>query len=129
MFKRIFLPLYLFLIATTFSLNGQSGLCTEETPFYEVNLQGNPGGTWVSSPPIIRDGSCCGSQFPDRCIEFEILLDSNTVAINFEIVSGAVPGGALFYQIACGPLTKVGDPICVDGPGPHVLTFCKPGKT
>jgi gliding motility-associated-like protein len=109
-------------------VKGQSGLCTPETPFYNVNLVGDPGGTWISAPPTARAGSCCGSEFPDRCIEFEIILDSNTVAINFEVASGAVPPGALFYKIGCGPEQRVGEPICVDGPGPHVLTFCKPGK-
>lgn len=120
--------IFVFLLCFPFLAKTQSGLCTGETPFYEVNLVGSPGGTWVSSPPIPRAGSCCGSQWPERCIEFEILLDSNTVAINFEVASGAIPPGALFYKIGCGPEQRVGEPICVNGPGPHVLTFCKPGK-
>lgn len=127
--KKINFSLFIILLCTIIrSVFGQSGLCTVETPFYEVDLVGNPGGTWISEPPIVRDGDCCGSSFPDRCIEFEILLDSATVAINFEIASGAEPGGSMFYKISCGPETKVGEPICVDGPGPHTLTFCKPGK-
>lgn len=101
--------------------------CTPNTPSYIVDLTSNPGGTWVSSPPIVRDGSCCGSQWPDRCIVFLITLDSSTVAINFNIASGAVPPGAMFYQIDCGPPTPVGQPICLQGPGPYALTFCKPG--
>ncbi len=123
--KILFVLLFL---CVFINANGQSGLCTGETPFYDVDLVGDPGGTWISQPPIVRDGSCCGSSFPARCIEFSILLDSNTVAINFEIVSGAVPGGAMYYKIGCGPPRKVGDPICVNGPGPHALTFCKPGS-
>lgn len=128
MLKRNFLPLILLLLTIASSVYGQSGLCTGETPFYEVDLVGNPGGTWISEPPTARAGSCCGSEWPERCIEFEIMLDSATVAINFEIASGAVPPGAMYYKLGCGPETPVGEPICVDGPGPHVLTFCKPGK-
>jgi hypothetical protein len=106
----------------------QSGLCTPDVPFYSVNLDGNPGGVWTSTPPIVRRGNCCSSSSPDRCIEFSIVLDKYAVAINFEIASGAVPPGAMYYQIGCGPPTQVGQPICVNGPGPHALTFCKPGS-
>ena len=106
----------------------QSGLCTPDVPFFQVDLTGQPDGLWESDPAVSREGSCCGSAWPDRCIEFEITLDSAAVAINFDIVEGAVPPGALFYQIGCGPLTPVGEPICIDGPGPHELTFCKPGN-
>lgn len=50
------------------------------------------------------------------------------MGINFDIVSGAAPTGALFYQINCGPQIQVGQPICLNGQGPHTLTFCKPGN-
>jgi large repetitive protein len=52
-----------------------------------------------------------------------------TVAVSFSIVSGAVPPGALYYQIDCGPPTPVGQITCIVGSGPHVLTFCKPGNS
>jgi hypothetical protein len=50
------------------------------------------------------------------------------IGINFQIASGAIPPGALYYQINCGPPIPVGQPICLNGPGPHILTFCKPGN-
>ena len=106
----------------------QSGLCDPATPFFNVNLVGNPNGTWVSAPPVARNGNCCGTTAPDKCIEFIITLDSTALAINFAIASGAVPPGAMFYQLNCGPPTPVGQPICISGPGPHVITFCKPGN-
>lgn len=106
----------------------QSGSCDGVTPFYVVDLTGNPNGTWVS-PPDQRDGHCCGNNTGnDKCIEFELTLDPGTAAISFDIVSGAVPSGALFYQLNCGPPTAVGQPICVSGVGPHTITFCKPGN-
>ncbi len=106
----------------------QGNPCTTNTPIYVVDLTGNPDSLWVSSPPIVRAGSCCGSNWPDRCIVFLLTLDTATVAINFEIIDGASPSGALFYQIDCGPITPVGDPLCLTGPGPYWLTFCKPGS-
>lgn len=48
--------------------------------------------------------------------------------INFKICAGAVPPGVLFYHIACGPQVQVDQAICLDGAGPHILTFCKPGN-
>lgn len=107
---------------------GQSGLCDPTVPYYECNLSGQPAGSWISNPPVVRKGNCCGTTAPDRCIEFKITLDPSAIAINFNIASGAVPGGAMFYQIDCGPPVAVGEPICLNGPGPYTLTFCKPGN-
>jgi gliding motility-associated-like protein len=56
------------------------------------------------------------------------MLDSAAAMVNFEIASGAVPPGAMFYQINCGTPMAVGTPICLSGPGPHYLTFCKSGN-
>jgi gliding motility-associated-like protein len=50
------------------------------------------------------------------------------MGINFGISSGAIPPGAIFYQINCGPPIAIGTPICLSGAGPHILTFCKPGN-
>jgi len=101
--------------------------CGPGTPVIVADLTGNPSATWIS-PVVIRNDNCCGSTPPDRCVKFIITLDSAAVAINFDIASGAVPPGALYYQINCGPPVAVGSPICLDGPGPHILTFCKPGN-
>lgn len=126
-FHILFAAVALLLACGTES-NAQSGLCDPNTPFYAVDLTGQPDGTWTSSPPKPRAGYCCGVTGNDKCIEFSITLDSNAAAINFQIASGAVPPGAMFYQIGCGPQTPVGTPICLNGPGPYTLTFCKPGN-
>ncbi|MDF2436931.1 MAG: hypothetical protein K0Q95_1307 [Bacteroidota bacterium] len=110
-----------------YSVSAQSGNCDPSTPFFTVDLTGQPNGTWAS-PAVPRVGNCCGTIAPDKCIEFSITLDPTAVAINFQIISGAVPPGALFYQIGCGPPVAVGSPICLNGPGPYTLTFCKPGN-
>jgi hypothetical protein len=101
--------------------------CGPATPTFTVNLTGNPSAIW-NSPFVIRNDNCCGTSAPDRCVKFIITLDPAAVGVNFNIVDGAVPGGALFYQINCGPPSALGSPICLSGPGPHILTFCKPGN-
>jgi hypothetical protein len=108
-------------------VKAQSGLCDPTVPFFNVNLSGQPAGTWIS-PNVVRLDHCCGTSNPDRCLEFQITLDPTTVALNFYIASGAIPSGAMFYQINCGPPVAVGTPICLNGPGPYTLTFCKPGN-
>lgn len=101
--------------------------CDSVTPSFVADLSASPYMTWIS-PDIVRDGSCCGSTNPDRCLEFIITLHPDVIAIEFNIASGAVPPGALFYQVDCGPIVQVGEPICLNGVGPHHLTFCKPGN-
>lgn len=101
--------------------------CGSNVPSLIVDLSASPNATWIS-PPIQRDGNCCGTLPPDKCLQFWITLNPGAQGIIFDIYSGAVPPGALFYQINCGPPTPVGTAICLDGQGPHMLTFCKPGN-
>lgn len=103
------------------------GQCGPNVPIFNVDLTGTPDSVWTS-PPVARDGHCCGGAGNDRCIDFVVTLDPNAAGISLDIISGAVPGGALFYQVNCGPPTPVGEPICLNGPGPHIITFCKPGN-
>ncbi|TSJ45497.1 PKD domain-containing protein [Fluviicola chungangensis] len=101
--------------------------CDSITPTFNVDLSASPYMTWLS-PSTDRDGFCCGASAPDKCLEFVITLNPNSAAVIFNIASGAVPPGALFYQIDCGTPTPVGSPICLYGTGPFHLTFCKPGN-
>lgn len=36
----------------------------------------------------------------------------------------------MYYMVSCdsSTITEVGDSMCLDGPGPHIITFCKPGN-
>lgn len=125
---QIFLTMLFFIVLSPLLGRGQSGLCDPETPFFEVDLSADPEATWTSDPPMPRDGYCCTATGNDKCMEFEITLNEGAAQINFQIASGAVPPGAMYYQIDCGPLIEVGNPICLDGQGPYTLTFCKPGN-
>lgn len=101
--------------------------CGINTPSFTVNLTGFPQGSWTS-PNVVRADQCCGVVPPDRCVEFWITLDPAAVGIRFDIVSGAIPPGALYYEINCTNPTAVGDTMCISGVGPHRITFCKPGN-
>lgn len=105
----------------------QAQYCDSITPVFYVDLSTSPNMTWVS-PDTDRDGYCCGASGADKCLEFIITLHPNSASLVFSIASGAVPPGALYYQIDCGPPTPVGSPICLTGTGPFHLTFCKPGN-
>lgn len=107
-------------------VHAQTPYCNAAVPTFTVNMTGNPNGSWVS-PNIGRNDYCCGVTGNDACVQFIITLDPMSTGIIFNIASGAVPPGALFYQINCGPQTQVGAPICLTGVGPHYLSFCKPG--
>ncbi|MFN3402719.1 MAG: gliding motility-associated C-terminal domain-containing protein [Cytophagaceae bacterium] len=115
-----------------YDVYGQYGIpCDNTTPSFIVDLTGRPGGVYIS-PQTVRRGLCCGldpaERPPIRCVEFWITLDTNAQGIRFDIASGAVPPGSLGYQINCGPYHMVGENICLNGAGPHRLTFCKPGN-
>jgi gliding motility-associated-like protein len=96
-------------------------------PSYTVNLSAKADTTWIS-PSIVRRDNCCGTSNPDRCVQFIITLNSRSAGIVFNIASGAIPSGSMYYQVGCLSPTPVGSIICLNGRGPHILTFCKPGN-
>jgi large repetitive protein len=120
---RILLFFAMFLISAA----AHAQLCDPTTPNFNVNLVGQPGGTWTSTA-VQRVGHCCSASGSEKCIQFIVMLDSNATAIRFDVISGALPGGALYYQVNCGPPQPVGTILCLTGPGPHIITFCKPGN-
>ncbi|MDD3685498.1 MAG: hypothetical protein PHE56_01905, partial [Bacteroidales bacterium] len=83
----IIVGMILFNLST--ELKAQSGFCDPTVPFQTVDLSSSPDATWTS-PVIVRQDHCCGTGNPDRCLEFEITLHPDAIAINFQIASGAV---------------------------------------
>ncbi len=108
-------------------VKSQSSYCDSDVPTFLVDLRGNPDSTYTT-PDVERDGKCCDAAKNAPCVQFEIYLDKDAQAIQFDVCVGAKPSGALYYQIDCGVKTPVGDPLCLEGEGPFYLTFCKPGK-
>jgi gliding motility-associated-like protein len=109
------------------NVQAQSGNCSPAVPFHLVDLSSSPSATYLS-PSGSRSNNCCGTSHPDRCVEFEIYLHPSSTGILFDINSGAVPSGSMYYQINCGPIIPVGQMVCLSSQGPHYLTFCKPGN-
>lgn len=105
--------------------------CDLSTPSFEFDLTGAPDSLWLS-PQVRRDGLCCSidptERPPARCVEFFFTLDPSAIGIIFDIQSGAVPPGALFFQINCQGRYQFGELLCLSGSGPYRLTFCKPGN-
>lgn len=101
--------------------------CGPNTPVIPVDLTGNPDSVWIS-PDITRNDLCCNADASETCVEFVLTLDPSSQGIIFNIHSGAIPPGALYYQVNCGMITTVGQLLCLTGPGPHRITFCKPGN-
>ena len=118
----IFLISFIPLIA-----NAQIPNCGPTVPNFNVSFVGNPGGSYTS-PAVSRQGNCCGTSSPDRCVHFTITTDANTAAVDFSISCGNTPPGSLFFQVDCGPQTQIGQFGCISGAGVHHLTFCKPGN-
>jgi hypothetical protein len=119
--------LFIFILLFGLGITYSNAQCGAGTPTFIVDLSADPNMTWIS-PDTARADTCCGAVSPDRCVEFIVTLHPDAEGIIFNIHSGAIPPGSLFYQVACGPPTPVGDALCLDGPGPHSITFCKPGN-
>lgn len=100
--------------------------CDSGVPYFLVDLTGSPAGSWTS-PNIARNEQCCGAPSSDACISFDVILDSGAVGIQIDM-TGADPSGSLFYSIGCIGNYPGGTVKCITGPGPHRITFCKPGN-
>lgn len=119
-----------FFVIFNYSQTAAQVSCTGDTPFFQVDLSASPTATWLS-PAVIRDGSCCGGGADQvNCLEIELLLHPDAEGIQFAVESGADPGGALFYQVNCDgvPLSSPNNTICLDGAGPHNISYCKVGN-
>ncbi|MEM1320597.1 MAG: PA14 domain-containing protein, partial [Bacteroidota bacterium] len=100
--------------------SAQSGICDPSTPFEQADLSSDPSSSWISSN-VMRSGTCCGGS-TSGCVEFELTLHPNAIGIQFDILSGTSASGN--YEVNCGTPTPLGDQICLNGTGPHTVTFC-----
>jgi gliding motility-associated-like protein len=122
--KKILAFIGMFLVLLMFTTNAQAP-CMPTVPSYTVNLTGSPAGVWTS-PNVSRNDQCCGVQAPNQCIYFYLTLDPNAAGIQIDMI-GADPAGSLFYNIGCTGNYPGGTIKCINGVGPHQITFCKPG--
>lgn len=111
--------------------------CNADVPFFILDLSNNPDSTYIS-PEIVRTGQCCGDAINQNYVSFYVTLNPNVAMIEIGIAPGyADPGGSGFYNVVsggniltpgiCGPNIPGGTPTCLTGPGPHKITYHKPG--
>ena len=112
------------LLFLSFAFYNSQGQTCSGAPNFNVNLIGQPAGSWTS-PDHSRGGTCCSA---NNCTSFDVKLDTGAAMINLEILSGAIPSGSLSYRINCGSPIAVGSPICVTGQYSFTITFCKSGN-
>ena len=123
--NKYYLLVFFFILIGKFSYS-QNPDCDPTVPYFLVDLTGSPAGVWTS-PNISRLDQCCGAPGSDQCISFDVLLDSGAVGIQIDM-TGADPSGSLYYSIGCLGSYPGGTIKCISGPGPHRITFCKPGN-
>jgi hypothetical protein len=96
--------------------------CATTTPVFTVDLTSNPLGTW-DSPTIARNGLCCTYSGIENCIDFMVELEPTANGITLQLMTGAIPGGALLNEDNCNPAVALGSEVCFTGP-----IFFKPVK-
>jgi PKD repeat protein len=100
---------------------------------FPVDLTSSPTASWANPEYFSPSGQCCGVPAGTNCFSYEVTLhpESNAVVINLMRQGGS--WGQVNYYVDCmnfGPVYE-NDPvtICLDGPGPHTITFCRTATT
>jgi hypothetical protein len=115
----------LFMLLNPMMMSSQT--CDSLVPFFAVDLSSDPDSVWISSP-VQRAGYCCGSVYPDFCVEFEVTISPSAIGIIVNIISSQLPMGAVYTKNNCADPLALGSPLYLSSPGPHQITFCKPGN-
>lgn len=123
--------MYRFILLATllFSLELCAQDCTSCTDIltYNVDLSASPDATWETPGEVRRRGQCCHGEGSENCVRFYVTTHPNVGRLSFEVIEGATPGPKM-YSLNCGPEESIDIPLCVDGPGPHCIIYCKEGN-
>lgn len=98
--------------------------CGKTVPSSTVNLSARDDSTWTSSS-LSRNGNCCATTSPIKCVNFTVTLAPTAAGIIFNLAGGA--GGTTYY-INCVNGGRAGTPQCLTGSGPWSISFCKSGS-
>jgi gliding motility-associated-like protein len=125
------IKLLVFTVIGVVSLNSSYVMaqCDPITPVWNIDLSNNPDTVWDRKAEQ-RNGYCCDATGTDRCINFIVTLHPNAAGIYIGVRNPG-PSGAMYFVFECDPDLKFivnRDTACVDGPGPHSITICKPGN-
>jgi PKD repeat protein len=100
---------------------------------FTANLTSSPTATFTNTDFFTPSGQCCGAPAASQCFSYVVTLhpSANAVVINLARQGGS--WGQVNYYVDCmnyGPVYE-NQPltICLDGPGPHTITFCRTATT
>ena len=125
--KIILLFFFFSIFLLNSSVRAQVPGCDSLVPVFNIDFTAaTSDSTWLS-PSVSRNGNCCGTLPPDRCVLFVITVGNNTVALTFNMYC-SLPSGSIFYQVDCGTPMPYGDTTFISVPGVYYLTYCKPGN-
>jgi hypothetical protein len=121
--KRFFC-ISLFVLASAGLLRSQS--CDSLVPTFAIDLSSKADSLWIS-PATLRNGNCCGTIAPDKCIAFDVQISPAAIGVTVNVYAGPITG-AWFVHYNCSGITSLGDTILFPSAGPHILTICRPGN-
>ncbi|MBI2968346.1 MAG: PKD domain-containing protein [Bacteroidetes bacterium] len=105
-----------------------SAQCDTIVPVWIIDLSSNPDSIWdYKAEP--RNGFCCSASGTDNCIKFIVTLHPSVGGIYFGARNPG-PSGSMYFVFECDSAKTFivnEDTACVNGPGPHNITICKPG--
>jgi hypothetical protein len=124
---KIFVFLFCSLIFLMRSVSAQPPGCDSLVPVFNIDFTAaTSDSTWISST-VTRNGNCCGTIAPDRCVLFVITTGTSTIGLTFGFTC-PLPSGSNNFQVDCDPPIVYGDTAWISIPGIHYLTYCKPGN-
>lgn len=107
--------------------------CSAETPIFLVDLSSSPAASFANSSFFAPAGQCCGASPGSNCFSYTIILHPSTNAVIINLSRQGGTWGQINYYVNClnYGLVMEGQPlvICLDGPGPHTITFCRTATT
>ncbi|HSV87303.1 MAG TPA: hypothetical protein VLH61_01545, partial [Bacteroidales bacterium] len=107
--------------------------CSPVTPVFTVDLSASPTATFINSSFFSPAGLCCNASPGSNCFSYTVTLhpSRNAVIINLSRQGGT--WGQINYYVNClnYGLAIENQPlvICLEGPGPHTITFCRTAST
>lgn len=100
---------------------------------FPVDLSSSPTASWANAEYFTPSGQCCGAMPGTHCFSYEVTLHPGANAVVINLLRQGGSWGQVNYYVDCmnfGPVYE-NEPvtICLEGPGPHTITFCRTATT
>lgn len=123
----------IFLVLLTWWLIMATKALGQPCTSFTADLTSSPTATFSNTGFFSPSGLCCGATSGSRCFSYVVTLhpSANAVVINLSRQGGT--WGQIDYFVDCMNYGIVEENrplvICLSGPGPHTITFCRTGPT